>query len=389
MKKLAATLILLTSGFVFVACGGGNSNDSNEVVTTDNLTAAMDEVCAESDRRFADLGTYGMNNEGLAAEFNGLVEERQASLEDLQGLNLDENAQAEFDKYVAALEDAIAANQAVADAAEAGDDDAVNEAFKEMEAVFAKRDKVADEMGLEVCGQATEVEVEATGTAPPEDLEYAEPKDTVDDAAAAYLAAIKAGDCDAINDLWHTDAGEASPEICEAIETDFKGARLQGTEPYGPVGAAQYESADERYFLVNFAVDLDGEMRYIGEAIQSYGGLRPAPENNDADQTIEDLVAAIRDDDGKAFNATLPDQTGGFVLKEGDPVKNFSDGEFAQDFIGDVKSGDTEPVQLGINAAFAYYFLEGSEYDWAINLIHAPGSGAKYRFSGYFPLPKP
>ena len=57
-------------------------------------------------------------------------------------------------------------------------------------------------------------------------------------------------------------------------------------------------------------------------------------------------------------------------------------------FIKDVREGDAEAVPLGITSSYAFYLIEGSEYDWVINLIHIPGDQNQYRLSGYYPIPK-
>lgn len=383
MKKLAVLFAMVLSLFVATACG----SDSDPQITPDTLAAAMDEVCDAYTPTFEDLGTRGLTNGGLALEFEGSSQVRQMVVDELSGLDADDAAQKELDKYIAVSEKVISADKKIVEAAKDDDDAAVNEAFAEQSAAFSERDRVATEIGTEVCGKSTEVRVEETGTTPPEDLNYAEPKNTIEEASKGYVAAIKAGNCAQINKNRHTDAGDLAPEECMAAQASLKGAFIEGSESYGPVGMAEVVSGDGTHFPTVFIEDLDRNLRYAADTIHDGGGLRPAPEDNDADETVDTLFTAIQDGDVESFNSVLPDADSGFHLEADGSIKDFSDGQYSEAFLEDVKSG-AEPVQLGINAAFAFYFLEGTKNDWVINLLHRPGTGGHYAFSGYYPIPK-
>ena len=103
---------------------------------------------------------------------------------------------------------AIAQDKAIAKAAAADDTEAVNKAFAEQNKAFAERDKAAKELGTEVCGQKADIKVEPSGTEPPADLDYAEPKNTIEEAATDYLKGFKSGNCSEINSNRHSDAGQ-------------------------------------------------------------------------------------------------------------------------------------------------------------------------------------
>lgn len=385
MKKLVVLLAVFMSAFVVAACG---SSSDDEQITTETLAAAMDEVCTERNPDFDAMGTRGLNNPGMAVEFEASAEIRQSVVDGFRELNVDDEAQAELDKYIAASEKIIAQDKEVAKAAAADDTDAVNLAFATQSKAFEERDEIAGELGTEVCGQTVEIKVEPTGTAPPEDLVYAEPKNTIEAAADEYVAAAKAGNCKAVNANRHTDAGELEAENCEILKGQFKGAEVAGTEQYGPVGQAEIVSGEGVHYPTYFVEDLDGMLRYGGDAIHDSGGLRPAPDGNDAQETADAVFKALREGDVEAFNETLPDEESAFFV-EGESLDSFSEGEFNEAFVSDVKDSGAAPIQLGLNSTFGFYFLEGSEYDWVMTLIHIPGSGADYRLSGYFPIPKP
>ena len=347
----------------------------------------MDEVCTGTNSDFDDLGTRGLTNPALVLEFEGMAEVRQSVVDGMNDLNVNAEAQADLDAYIAASEELITQDKAIAEAAAADDTEAVNAAFTAQESAFADRDEAAKKIGTEVCGQTAEIKVEETGTAPPEDLDYAEPKNTVEEAADAWIKAGAANSCVGLNRNRHTDAGELEINQCEAASAVLKGATVAGTESYGPVGQAEIVSKDGIHYPSFFINDLDSVLRFAGDAIHDGGGMRPAPEGNDAEATAEAVVAAIRDNDGAAFNETLPEKSSQFQV-EGDTFDTFGDGEFIAGFIKDIRDTDVEPVQIGLNSAFGFYYVEGSEYDWVMTLIHNPGTGANYRFSGYYPVPK-
>lgn len=383
LKKLAAILVLLMSALAFAACGG------EKELTPDTLAAAMDEVCAATNAEFDALGTRGTTTAGLVAEFQGRAEVRQGQVDGLRELNVSEEARAGLDEYVGLTEKMVAQDGKIAEVATEDDNDALDEAFKEHDALGAQRDQAVEELGLEVCGAPAEMEVEETGTAPPEDLEYAEPDGTIEEAVQAYLANWQDGDCSVIVEDHHTDSGDPSGGSCEQAVPLMKGARAEGSEQYGPVGQAEIVREDGTHIPTTFVQDLDGELRWAGDAVHDAGGMRKAPEDNDSQESIDATVAAIRDNDGKAFNELLPDQEGGFVIEGGGRFDTFSDGEYNAAFVADVRASDRDPVQLGLNSAFGYYLLPGEKHDWVLGTIHAPGTGSEYRFQSYLPIPKP
>lgn len=386
MKKLVALLAVLMSVFAVAACGSSNSNPE---VMPDTLASAMDEVCTDAQVDFDSMGVRGLTNPQLALEFEGTAEVRQAIVDGFNELNLTDEAKAEMQAYVDASEKVIAADREIAEAAADDDTEAVNAAFTKQNKAFTERDAAARKLGTEVCGQSVDIEVSESGTTPPDDLDIAEPKNTIEEAADTYLAAFKRSDCVAVNRNRHTDAGELEKPECEVASKNLQGASVAGTESYVIAGVAEIVGGDGTHYPTFFIEDLDGVLRYAGDSIHDSGGLRPAPEGNDSEETVDATLAAIRDNDAEAFNETLPDESSGFWLDQKGEFETFSDGSYNEAFMKDVRSSDSEPVQLGLNAAFGFYLLEGSENNWVLTTIHNPGIGGHYRFSGYWPVPKP
>lgn len=384
MKKIAALFALILSAFTLAACG---SNNSNPEVTPDNLASSMDQVCSDAEQDFEAMGTRGLTNPQLVREFEGTAVVRQAVVDGFNELNLTDEAKAELQPYVEASEEVIASDKAIAKAASEDDTQALNAAFAQQGKAFQKRDEAAKKIGTEVCGAPVKTEVEPSGTEPPDDLSYAQPSNTVEDAADDYLKAMKAGDCAGINANRHSDAGEMNPATCKQVSSLLANATVAGTESYGPVGQAEIVAKGVNYPTF-FVEDTDNVLRYGGDAINDNGGLRPAPEGNDSQDTIDATFAAIRENDAAAFNDALSDEGSAFQLKEGADVESFSDGKYSKSFVADVRDGEGEPVQLGLNSTYGFYFYEGSDNDWVLTTIHVPGIGGDYGFNGYWPVPK-
>ena len=104
MKKFAVLLALLASVFAVAACGSNN----NPTVTPDTLASAMDEVCTDTNADFEAMGTRGLTMDGIAAEFEGYAEVRQAVVDGFNELNTDDQAEPQLQKYIDASEQVIA-----------------------------------------------------------------------------------------------------------------------------------------------------------------------------------------------------------------------------------------------------------------------------------------
>lgn len=385
MKRIITiSALLLSAGAIFTACGGDSGDDP---VTADNLVAVADDVCTENNRGFEELGVRGLTNPGIADEFEGTAKVRRQFVSAFEGIEIDDSVPAEWDEYIALTKKLAASDEAVAAAAEKNDDAAVGKAFEAQTALYEDRDKLAEKLGFEVCGRSPEIEVVESGTGPADDLVFAEPENTVEEAADTYLKAGISGDCEAFNAERHTDAGKLEPAQCEAAAQSLKGGEVIATEQYGPVGVAEIVGAEDVHYATYFATDLDGQLRYAGDVINDGGGLRPATEGDDADANAAAAITALRDGDAMGFNEVLLDPENSSLKAEKDGFSKIGEGDFGKQFITEIRKTGAESELLGKNASYAFYLVEGDEYDWVINLVHAPGAGNHYRMSGYFPIP--
>ncbi len=394
MKDLAcASGLAVVGSFLLVACGVSEPiANPNVPLDKEGLIAAADEACAESKRAFEAAGPRGITNEGVAAEVASTVriyDERIASLEALQ---VAQELRPLWNRYLAGERAKRAGFQDVVEAATADDDDGVSTGFDSVTKAGEARDKAARELGFEVCGLPPEVSIASTGTGPAQDLVFVQPGDDVKAASRRFVEIAATGKCDAINRMMHSDAAPYSEEFCSYAPSYNKGATIVATEQYGPAGVAEVVAKDGTHVVNVFVVDVNGDrtFRKVTDVIHDSGGVRPAPENNDAEQVARETVAAIRTGDAAAFNrvSDYPDSDGSFAVKE-DGFTTFGNGSYQKGFVDSIRSSTAEPQLLGINAAFALYLIQGDDFDYVMTFNATAGDGSKYRFSGFYPIPKP
>lgn len=386
MKVVTCFVCLVSIGLAAVACGSDGPLDRQ------GLIAAADAACTESNLAFEDSGPRGNTNDGIASEITAAVriyDERLAALEDLQ---VEQSLVPAWKRYLAGDRAKEKAYRGVVKAARADDDDGVTAGFDEASKVGEARDRAARELGFEVCGKYPKIKTEKTGTGPAEDLVFVAPANDMDAAVREFTQVASTGDCVAINEALHTDATPYSDEVCSYAPFYSKGSKVLATETYGPAGVVETLSEDGTPLTRVFVVDIRGDrkLRYVTDLIHDSGGLRPAPDDNDANDVARKTVAAIRDGDAAALNRLIdyPDSDGSFRVLF-DDFTTFGAGDFGKGLVSSIRSGDAEPQLLGINAAFALYFLEGDEYDYVLTFNAYAGDGSKYGFSGFYPIPKP
>lgn len=369
---------------LFAGCGGGDDGPLDSAA----LVEQADSICDDANTAFNRGGNRGLTNASIVAEMeytNQVVGNRQAEFE---ALEVSEDLQADWGAFVKASGEQEAANAEVIAAARKDDTEGVGAAFAKSDKVGAERTKAAEKLGFKVCGQVPVYETEPTGTGPAADLLYAKPKNTIEEAADAYIKAVGSGDCAAQTTVEHSDNGEVSRDVCAAVTRSFKGAGVIGTEQYGPAGVAEIKSRSGGVFTLQFVQDTDGLLKHGGDLINDGVGMRPANEDNDADATAAAVVDGLRSGSADQFNATLYDggQSAFFVKENG--FKTIGTGPTGSQLVADVRAGGSAMAEpLGINQAYAFYLLDANGRSYVLSLAHYPGDGSKYLFASYFPIP--
>lgn len=386
-RTLIAAWAVAALAAVAIGCGGDDDGDEGPLSKAE-LASEADAICTEASEQLALAPVQGPPS-SRALEFAyslPIADERNkalAALEPQPALKKDWQRFVDVNKKVTgALREALPA-------ARKDDQETVDAILAKQGEAVDEREKLAKEFELEVCAQDPEPQIEQTGTGPPEDLEFPEPTNTLEQITDQFLSAANSGDCEAINEAVHSDNGTLPPPICKQIADSVKGAKVLGSEQYGPAGYVEFESADGRLVGEQFVRDIDGKLREGGAVFLEYSGLRPASEENDADETAQKLVTAIRENDPKAFaDATSVVTEGGLAPKGKFTSFGGETGSGTSDeLVADVRADPSaEPVQLGINQGGAFYLLQADGSNWVLTFIHEPGSETAYRFTGWFPI---
>ena len=325
--------------------------------------------------------------EGLAAEFGRRVEINGSFQEDLESLEPTDALADDYDAFVQASADYNDNEDAVLDAAAAGDADEAN-ALLSGDATTAYGE-AADALGAcgNESGDLTADVAEATDAA----ADAPQPSNTIDEAAQAYIDALKSGDCQAIADANHSQNYAEPAEDCSETAELEKDTEVLATVQFGPVGAAVVGTSDSNGYLQFMLDPVTGDLAYTSTIYAADNGLEPPNEGIDADETVAAAVDAIRADDPDALNATLSDdqpEGGTSFLQKGSTIETLgTDPEFADRIVADIKAdAEAEPVLLGVDQVEAYYLLDTEETDYVLIARHDAGSETHYAFTAYWAI---
>lgn len=186
MRTRTPLAVLVTLGLAFAACG-----DDAEELSKDDFIEQADELCADAQDEIDDLGDPESEDpEDVAAFLEDGKEIYEGLAEDLDGLappgdDADEVDEVfgKLDELIEKLDDAIAA-------AEDDDEEAMGEAFEDLDEISNEAEELASDYGFEECGIDTssdESDDESTDEEESDDeaTDEEETDDTTDDESAA------------------------------------------------------------------------------------------------------------------------------------------------------------------------------------------------------------
>ena len=144
---LAAGVLVLLS-----ACGGNGSGDR---LSAEEFREQANAICAEFDEKISGLATPSSPEDipGYVEEVIPLVED---GLAELRALNPPEEFEEDYETMLDETEKAIPAARALSEAAVEEDPAAVEDALAQGQEADEASDRVADELGLDECGQQGE-----------------------------------------------------------------------------------------------------------------------------------------------------------------------------------------------------------------------------------------
>jgi hypothetical protein len=170
MKKFALVGALAALTIATAACGGGS-----DTLSEDEYLDQLQDLCRQVNGDLEDL--EGPED---AEDYRGIVrlgedakDITSEGLEELQDLKPPEDLEADHEDYVASIERTLDLTDDFIAAAEDEDDEALGEAFTDLEEEDAERDEIAEDMGADDCvvgaGEEPEDPEEPTETTEPEE----------------------------------------------------------------------------------------------------------------------------------------------------------------------------------------------------------------------------
>lgn len=344
---------LIAAGIAFGGCAIEAPPDP---LKEETLAAGMDEICARTNQVFESFGIKGEDEAGIAAEHRDTAKVLRRLADDLEEPEVTRDAEPQLEAFVGATRKVANLDEKVAEAAARDDWRAMRAAQRERDAADAWRKGVAVSIGTHQCAERLPADVLLTGTGPSEEIEFAEPVNTVEQAARPLVRG-------------------------------WNGAKLAGTEQYGPVGQAEIVGPRGTRHPTYFIPTRSGRLYPFGRALHEYGGLRPAPADNDADEAVNDVLASIRAGDAKAFNATLADPDGPLRARK-DGFAGIGPGGGPSELVTLLRETGVVAQPLGRNVTWAFYLVPGDEMDSVLVLAHQPGAGPHYRLEAIYSVPK-
>ena len=144
MARGALTLVASAATLALAACGG------DEQLTQAELREQANAICARYDKRIDELAVPSTVEEipAYVAKAAPIVEDEIDALKELDPSDEDRET---FDQMIAEEEKTLAAGRALSDAAERGDDTAVEKALNEGNLASDKADEHARALGLNEC----------------------------------------------------------------------------------------------------------------------------------------------------------------------------------------------------------------------------------------------
>lgn len=153
MKKLGMAAACALAALTIAACGGEDEDDGGEDAATDYVTVA-NEACRDSAVGVRDvnleMGIDFTPKEG-AEKIEAQIPVREQALATFEGLEPPAEAASDWDAFVAAYGDVIAANEAQVKALSSGDQTKIDAANAAAGEANEKRQRAAEQAGLDVC----------------------------------------------------------------------------------------------------------------------------------------------------------------------------------------------------------------------------------------------
>jgi hypothetical protein len=154
MRARAMALAALAAVALAAGCGGGgDGGEGGDRLTTEEFLQQADAICAEANQQLDALGEP-QSVEELATMAPQALSISEQTLDSLRELSPPEELEAQFDRALELLGQQNALAQELVTAAEAGDQAQLESIVAQAEPLDTEADAIADELGLEECGDS-------------------------------------------------------------------------------------------------------------------------------------------------------------------------------------------------------------------------------------------
>jgi len=373
----------VTAMLLAVGAAGCGSDEPNR----QEFAQQADKACRQAADDFNALGPNANAPAAAAAQSRQITAVVDREIARFKEIEAPKDLESDWKRYIGLVEQLNAANRRRGQAVARNDRRALAKVERDAGRIQQQRLPLVQKLGLKVCGNPRPIPIsKPQAPAPPRGVDFPQPSEPIVAAVTRLQQAAASGRCERLRSLQHSDDQPIPTAVCRQILLGpLRNARPVGTAEYGTAAVADLDNGQLQTTAL-FVLDEGGRWG-LSTLLGNEGGSIKKPRDEDrADANIEALVGAIRDDDAKAFNALLSEESTADFREKGPGVKLANTSRSGPRLVEDLRADETaRPERLGINQAFAFYALEadGSYY----TLIEQLGPTG-YKFSGFYPAKK-
>ena len=380
---MRASLLLSLCAIVCAAIAAGCGASST--LSKQELASKADAICRDNRRAVAEqLGSLPTTPAAIAAYDGGDLRLDPAFEDRLKALKPPKSEKAAYKSYLASRTASLSLTRREEAVARSGNQRALQAFTAQRQAGSQLRARLAQQLGFKVCGVAADVPnllgpPQPLGP-PPASVHYPKPKDTLDDAIAAFS---RIRTCAQIQALQNSDDSKVKQADCAQVLPGLRGLRVLAKDEIGPVGVVDINAANG-HGTVLFVED-GKSRRFTFSNVTGYEGgavHKPAP-GNDAARNIAGFIAAVRANDGAALHQFVSENSSYYA--RGSPTVAFpGPTDSGPRLIRDVRADKAaKPQVLGIDILYGFFELKANGDNYVLITTHGPTG---YKFIGFYPL---
>jgi len=361
-------------------CGGSSTLGKQELITK------ADGVCRDERRVVAqELGSAPNFPAAIAAYDAGDVRIDTAFERRLRDLKPPKSEKSTWNAYLASREQSLSLARREGAAARRGDQRTLQAFGAQRQAGAQQRARLADRVGLRVCGSQRDVPdllgpPQPSGP-PPSRVHYIKPKSTL---SAAATALASARTCVALRALQNSDDTKYRTAECQQLLSGLRGLRVRAQDDFGPIGVVDFEAAGGHGTALFVEDAKDGRLKLSSVVPFEAGVVHKAQPGNDAAGNMAATVAAIGRNDGTAFHR-LVSENSSFSTKPSRKVDlsgpTGSGLRLKKDLAADRAA---KPETLGIDILYGFFALKANGHNYVLINIKGPTG---YKWIGFYPQP--